>query len=52
MHVVSKTVSKTHWSNSTGKNSTQPKKTGDVLYAVLFCDGTSRHGVPENLTTG
>jgi len=20
--------------------------------AVLFCDGTSRYGVPENLTTG
>jgi len=32
MHVVSKTVSKTHWSHSTGKNSTQPKKTGDVLH--------------------
>jgi len=22
------------------------------LYSVLFCDGTSRYGVPENLTTG
>ena len=22
------------------------------LYPVLFCDGTSRYGVPENLTTG
>ena len=22
------------------------------LLPVLFCDGTSRYGVPENLTTG
>jgi len=22
------------------------------IEAVLFCDGTSRYGVPENLTTG
>ena len=27
-------------------------KTSWRLDAVLFCDGTSRYGVPENLTTG
>jgi len=32
MYVVSKTVSKTHLSHSTGSNSAQPKKTGDVLH--------------------
>jgi len=37
---------------ATDSVATDVPRSGVLVHAVLFCDGTSRYGVPENLTTG